>query len=395
MVQIAFDSITKQFPSAGGKTHTTAVDKVSLTIPSGALFFLLGPSGCGKTTLLRMIAGFIRPTAGRILFDDQDVSTVPPHLRDTGMVFQSYALWPHMTVADNVAFGLDARHIKNPDRARRVDEALALVQMAQFKDRKPNQLSGGQQQRVALARALTIRPKCLLLDEPLSNLDAGLRLEMRSEIRRIVKQSTETNSGDTKSPGMTAVYVTHDQKEALALADSIAIMRHGKIEQVGTPAELYRRPNSRFVAGFIGESNFITGKIDTLHSGTLLIQTPAGPIIAFAPPAPPAPANAPPSSLRPGQPACLAFRPEAVQFPSGTFNPGQSPRPSAHANRLQARHLSTTYLGDTAEHILELAGGQRIKALQMNPREHTHTPGENITITVEAENLILVQDDPS
>ena len=263
MVEIAIESLCKQF--ASGKTVATAVDDVSLVIPAGSLFFLLGPSGCGKTTLLRMIAGFTLPTAGRILFDHHDISFVPPHQRDTGMVFQSYALWPHMTVAENVAFGLHVRKIKKPDRDQRVREALAMVQLDHLLDRRPNQLSGGQQQRVALARALAIRPKCLLLDEPLSNLDAKLRLEMRSEIRRIVKQA-----------GTTAIYVTHDQKEALSMADSIAVLRAGKLEQTGTPEELYRRPATRFVADFIGESNFLTGVVESVEATAIVVRSSAG-----------------------------------------------------------------------------------------------------------------------
>ena len=214
------------------------------------LFFLLGPSGCGKTTLLRHIAGFYFPDSGQILFDQQDVSRVPPHKRGTGMMFQSYALWPHMTVAKNVAFGLEERHVRKDEMSRRVDEALASVGMKDLADRKINQLSGGQQQRVALARALVIRPRCLLLDEPLSNLDAKMRLQMRGEIRRVCKEF-----------GLTAIYVTHDQKEALSIADRMAILDKGKLAQVGTPREIYRRPRNKAVADFIGESNFIEGLV--------------------------------------------------------------------------------------------------------------------------------------
>ncbi len=225
------------------------LDHVNLRIEPGELFFLLGPSGCGKTTLLRHIAGFYFPDSGQVLFDEQDVSRVPPHKRGTGMMFQSYALWPHMTVAGNVAFGLEERRTPKAEIVKRVDEALASVGMAQMANRKINELSGGQQQRVALARALVIRPRCLLLDEPLSNLDAKMRLQMRGEIRRVCKEF-----------GLTAIYVTHDQKEALSIADRLAILDKGHLAQVGTPREIYRQPRSRVVADFIGESNFIEGR---------------------------------------------------------------------------------------------------------------------------------------
>ncbi len=247
---ISIRGITKEFPAIGAAGITKAVDNVSLEIETGELFFLLGPSGCGKTTLLRMIAGFIDPTHGTILFGDRDVTHLPPNKRNTGMVFQSYALWPHMTIEANVAFGLDVRKTPANEAKIRIAEALAAVRMDQYAKRKPNQLSGGQQQRVALARALVIRPDVLLLDEPLSNLDAKLRLELRSEIRRICKES-----------GITTVYVTHDQKEALSMADRVAILRAGKLEQLGPPADLYKRPHSRFVAEFLGETNILEGTV--------------------------------------------------------------------------------------------------------------------------------------
>ena len=211
MVRVVLDGVTKTFGDV------TAVDAVSLTVESGELFFLLGPSGCGKTTLLRMIAGFYDTDGGAIRFGDRDMTRVPPHKRNTGMVFQNYALWPHMSVADNVAYGLEVRDVSASDRRDRVAKALDAVRMESLADRRPNQLSGGQQQRVALARALVIEPDAVLLDEPLSNLDAKLRLEMRDEIRRI---------HDTI--GVTMIYVTHDQTEALSMADRIAVMQEGR-----------------------------------------------------------------------------------------------------------------------------------------------------------------------
>src|ERR1700761_6924899 len=227
-----------------------ALDRIGLTIGTGELFFLLGPSGCGKTTLLRHIAGFYQPDQGRILFDGKDVTRIPPHLRNTGMVFQNYALWPHLTVEKNVAFGLEERRRPRAEIDQRVIEALSAVRLEDLGRRKIHELSGGQQQRVALARALVVRPSCLLLDEPLSNLDSKLRLEMRQEIRRICREFQ-----------LTSVYVTHDQQEALSIADRIAVLNAGKLLQVGAPAELYRHPRNRFVAEFIGEGNFLTGRI--------------------------------------------------------------------------------------------------------------------------------------
>jgi iron(III) transport system ATP-binding protein len=359
MVTITLDNLTKYFGP------TAAVDSVHLAVPAGALWFLLGPSGCGKTTLLRMVAGFVMPDAGRIRFDEQDLTFVPPYQRDTGMVFQSYALWPHMTIADNVGFGLDVRHITGRERAARVDQALALVQMAELKDRKPNQLSGGQQQRIALARALAIRPKCLLLDEPLSNLDAKLRLEMRSEIRRIVKEI-----------GITAIYVTHDQKEALSMADHIAVMKAGRIQQTGTPAELYRHPANRFVADFIGETNFLKATVESTSGNTVTVRTPVGTLQAALP-------QIQNSEFRIQNSVLAAFRPEAVTLAAaGTATP----------NTFAGRRIATTYLGEMAEHLIELADGTRIKAFELNPSA-TQSPDNLVALHIPPENLMLVSAD--
>ena len=242
---------------------------VTLTIGEGELFFLLGPSGCGKTTLLRLLAGFYTPDNGEIRFDDRLVNGVPPDKRGTGMVFQNYALWPHMTVFDNVAYGLDVRRVPKVRKRQRVEEALATVRMSEYADRTPNQLSGGQQQRVALARALVIQPGVLLLDEPLSNLDAKLRLEMRDEIRRIHRETK-----------LTTVYVTHDQQEALSLADRIAVMRDGQVEQLGAPQELLRMPRNAFVREFLGAASFVQGSIKTVvDAGHVTVATPAGDLL--------------------------------------------------------------------------------------------------------------------
>ena len=297
MTSIRLDHLTKRFGD------TVALDDVTLTIEPGELFFLLGPSGCGKSTLLRAIAGLHAPTSGRIYFNDRDVTPLATERRNAVMVFQSYALWPHMTVAQNVAFGLGVRGIKGADQTVRVEDLLRLTRMDPYARRKPNELSGGQQQRVALARALAVRPDCLLLDEPLSNLDAQLRHEMRTEIRRICK-----------SAGFTAVYVTHDQKEALSVADRIAVMNNGRLAQVGTPQDLYLRPASRFVASFIGPTNFLPGA---------LVGRPDAPYVSLRP-----------EHLRPV---------------------GRLQRP-AGAGAVDGMLLSTTFLGDSSEHTVDVSG---------------------------------------
>src|SRR2546425_3186228 len=239
-MRVSIQNLPKKFPAA------VVLKNISLEVQDQELFFLLGPSGCGKTTLLRLIAGFYQPDEGRLFFGGKPMNGVPPHQRNTGMVFQNYALWPHMTVAENVVYGLDVRGVSAAEKKKRVAEALAIVQMDKFAHRAPNQLSGGQQQRVALARALVIHPDVLLLDEPLSNLDARLRLEMREEIRRIHARTR-----------ITTIYVTHDQKEALSLADRMAEMREGAIEQLGDPRAVYRSPANPLVAGFIGGTNWL------------------------------------------------------------------------------------------------------------------------------------------
>ncbi|GAA3165380.1 ABC transporter ATP-binding protein [Nonomuraea salmonea] len=232
----------------------TAVDAIDLAVPAGKLTTLLGPSGCGKTTTLRMVAGYAEPTSGTIRIDGVDSTRTPPEKRNLGMVFQSYALFPHMTVADNVGYGLKLRKVPAAERRARVMETLELVGLAHLADRKPKKLSGGQQQRVALARAIAIRPKLLLLDEPLSNLDARLRIQMRAEIRRI---QAETE--------LTVVLVTHDQDEALEMSDEMVIMNEGRIVQQGSPQQVFPRPADRFVAEFLGYENFLTAADGTPH----------------------------------------------------------------------------------------------------------------------------------
>ena len=232
----------------------TALHGVSLDIKEGEFFTLLGPSGCGKTTLLRMIAGFNSIEGGQFYFGDKLINDVPAHKRDIGMVFQNYAIFPHLTVEENVAYGLKARKVPAGDIRKRVEDALELVQISQLAKRKPSELSGGQQQRVALARAFVIEPSVLLMDEPLSNLDAKLRVQMRTVIKKLQKRL-----------GITTVYVTHDQEEALAISDRIAVMKDGVIMQIGTPSEIYAKPQNTFVAGFIGVSNFLDCSVSTAN----------------------------------------------------------------------------------------------------------------------------------
>jgi len=320
----------------GKRFGTTPVLRgISLDVEDRELFFLLGPSGCGKTTLLRTIAGFYQPDEGELWFGDRRMNGIEPHQRNTGMVFQNYALWPHLTVAENVAYGLDVRAIPTAEKRDRVADALRIVQMESFAERSPNQLSGGQQQRVALARALVVRPDVLLLDEPLSNLDARLRLEMRDEIRRIHEQTR-----------LTTLYVTHDQKEALSMADRMAVLRDGVIEQLGKPRDVYRSPASRFVADFIGEANWLPGTVLSHNTQSVVIDTPAGRIVA---------ANAPPSAID-GTLVDVGFRPEAVRL-----------RPEGPDNRMEVTIEQVTYLGETEQYRLRWPGGGTFKAFEQNP----------------------------
>jgi iron(III) transport system ATP-binding protein len=358
MPTITVENLTKKF---GG---VTALDRVDLHVRRGELFFLLGPSGCGKTTLLRHIAGFYMPEEGRILFDDEDVTNVPPHKRNTGMMFQSYALWPHLTVAKNVAFGLEERRVPREEIKSRVARALADVRMEACADRKIAQLSGGQQQRIALARALVIRPRCLLLDEPLSNLDAKLRLEMRSEIRRICKEF-----------GLTAIYVTHDQKEALSISDRMAILENGRIAQVGTPEEVYHRPHTRVVADFIGETNFLQGTVRGAEDGQLHVETEHGHFRGVSGNRDWTPA--------PGTRVLLSMRPEAWSIAHHTQD---GPLPE---NSLTGRVEEKTYLGEIAQYQVR-AGHAVFKLFELNPRPGEGHVGGRVRASVEADDVVVV-----
>lgn len=283
-------SVTKKFG------EFTAVDTISLKIQDGEFFSLLGPSGCGKTTTLRMIAGFEHPSDGHILINGQHVEGIPPYRRPVNTVFQNYALFPHMTVAENVAFGLEMKKAPRAEIRRRVDEALELVQLPQLRERRPRQLSGGQQQRVALARALVNRPAVLLLDEPLGALDLKLRKAMQLELKQIQMEV-----------GITFIYVTHDQEEALTMSDRIAVMNEGVVQQVGQPRQIYEHPENRFVADFIGETNFVSGVVETVGDFTTVMLG-TTPVLG----------SADGRLLQRGQPITLAIRPEKINlYPQG------------------------------------------------------------------------------
>jgi iron(III) transport system ATP-binding protein len=332
MPSIRIENLSKSFG------RTVALKGISLLIEPGELFFLLGPSGCGKTTLLRCLAGFQQPDEGRIFFGGEDVTGRAAHRRNTGMVFQNYALWPHMTVAENVAFGLEERHVDKAAIRRRVGEALEAVRMGEQAGRRPNQLSGGQQQRVALARALVVRPDCLLLDEPLSNLDARLRQELRVEIRRVCRES-----------GLTTVYVTHDQKEALSISDRMAVMESGRILQVGAPAEVYRRPADRTVAGFIGETNFVAGRLISVSGAGASVRTDFGTLEGTL--------GARAAGLCAGDAVTLSIRPECWRLESS----------ASGTNSVRGRIGQATYLGELAQYDFEGEAGV-LKVFELNPR---------------------------
>jgi len=292
---IELRDVVKEFPGAArGADRVLAVDHVSLQIRDGEFFSLLGPSGCGKTTSLRMIAGFETPSLGEIFIHSRSMGSIPPFQRPINTVFQHYALFPHMTVGQNVGFGLEMKKAPRPEINKRVGEALELVRLPGMRDRMPKQLSGGQQQRIALARALINRPEVLLLDEPLGALDLKLRKEMQLELKQLQEQV-----------GITFIYVTHDQEEALTMSDRIAVMERGRVLQVGSPLEIYEEPNSRFVADFIGETNFVSGKVLAINGQRAEFEADGLKIVASVEP-----------GVTLGAQATLAVRPERVQLTS-------------------------------------------------------------------------------
>ena len=340
-----------------------ALNSIDLAIEPGELFFLLGPSGCGKTTLLRSIAGFYVPDSGTIHFDEEDVTRLEPHLRKTGMMFQSYALWPHKTVHENVAFGLEQQKLPKEEISKRVGEALELVQMLPYGERKPNALSGGQQQRVALARALVVRPRCLLLDEPLSNLDAKLRLEMRTEIRRICKEFN-----------LTTIYVTHDQKEALSIADRMAVLDEGNVLQVGSPTEMYKRPLNRFVANFIGETNFLAGKVVRTQSGDVVVGTELGELRGKI--------SNPEFKPSAGDAVHLSLNPECIRLKEA---------PSSEENSFKCHIEDSIFYGEVAHYVIR-SGEQAFKVSELNPRNLNRPENREMHACFDAEDLVVLQD---
>jgi spermidine/putrescine ABC transporter ATP-binding subunit len=358
-VRIDIENITKRFGSMA------AISEVNLTIREGELFTLLGPSGCGKTTLLRLIAGFYAPNEGRILFDGQDVSDRPPNDRGIGMVFQNFALWPHMTVAENVAYGLKLRKIRGSEIKDRVGAVFDKVKLAGFSDRYPGQLSGGQQQRVALARALVLNPKILLLDEPLSNLDAKIRVQVRQEIRKLQKEL-----------GITTMYVTHDQEEALTLSDRIAVLNQGKVFQVGTPKDLYERPQNRFVADFIGINNLIEGLVNSVDTQQRCLQakTDLGVLSAVFD-----------QRFQPGDRCVLCVRPE---------NAAVGGEAAQGCNVVKGRITFAAYLGNTLRYDVELAPGTVFKVDMRAPWHHELLPtGTEVSVSFPASSTVAIRAD--
>ena len=356
-VEVRLVDVVKTFDT------TFALDSINLSVERGELFFLLGPSGCGKTTCLRTIAGFYQPDSGELFFGDHLMNNVPPHKRNTGMVFQNYALWPHMTVAENIEYGLSLRKENKSLRREKVFSALQTIQMEDYIDRPINKLSGGEQQRVALARALVIKPDVLLLDEPLSNMDAKLRLEMRNEIKRIHSQSN-----------ITAIYVTHDQSEALSMADRMAVMKDGKIIQVGTPRHVYCSPSNTFVANFIGETNFVCGSVESHGTVETVINSEIGMLSSQMK-----------KPFQKGEKVSCSIRPEAIQI-GGLV-------PQDVVNQFKAKVTGITYLGRIEEYHLLVNDKIPLKATRYKPGDYSTQAGEQLTCFVAPEDVILLPPD--
>ncbi|MDQ3983454.1 MAG: ABC transporter ATP-binding protein [Actinomycetota bacterium] len=332
MGEVRLEGVTKVFK------ETTAVEDVSVTVASGEFFSLLGPSGCGKTTTLRMIGGFEEPTAGRVYLSGTDVTDVPAYKRDVNTVFQSYALFPHLDVSENVAFGLKRRGVPKQDIAPRVEEMLELVDLAGLGSRRSNQLSGGQQQRVALARALINRPQVLLLDEPLGALDLKLRKSMQLELKRI--------QGEV---GITFIYVTHDQDEAMTMSDRIAVMNAGRMEQVGAPEAVYELPATEFVAGFLGASNLLDGEVETAGGDTAKVRLAQGDVVLV-----------PPARLPRSGRVRIGVRPEKLHIQSAGAGPGP------HRNSVRAVVTASTYTGVSTSYECTTAAGARLVVYVQN-----------------------------
>lgn len=359
MIDVELRNVTKKFGDV------MAVDSVSLQVQQGEFLTLLGPSGCGKTTTLRMLAGLERPTAGRVLIREEDVTDVPPYARDASLMFQNYALFPHKNVFDNIAFGLKYRERDMPrdERKRRAREALDLVRLPGIEERYPRQLSGGQQQRVALARALVVKPAVLLLDEPLSNLDLKLREKMRVELKQIQEQI-----------GITFIFVTHDQEEALMLSDRIAVMEGGKLVQLDTPREVYEKPRSRFVGEFIGQSNFLEGRVVRSDPLGAMVETESG-LALRVPTSPDAPT---------GSKGVLQIRAERVDVQQ------QKPPPSdayAFAGTLER----VVYVGNTLQYFIKLESHDLIVAICPTSKESPIGRQESVWVSFDPEDVIWLR----
>ncbi len=333
-----------------------AVDGIDLRVGHGQFYSLLGPSGCGKTTTLRLIAGFEHPDSGQVLIGGRDVAQLPPYRRDVNTVFQHYALFPHLTVAENVAFGLQQRRVPHGEIDRRVAEALEMVRLGPLGQRQPRELSGGQQQRVALARALVNQPTVLLLDEPLGALDLKLRKDMQLELKDLQQQV-----------GITFVYVTHDQEEALTMSDRIAVMQEGRILQEGTPREIYEHPTTRFVADFIGLTNFLDGEVVERHNDRVLVKTRAGLAVWCASG----------GGAAPGSPVTVAVRPEKIEI--------HQDRPPTTINCWRGQVVAGTFLGEQTEYRVRLEPGQQLvvrrQNLGLNGSNPPVAPGALIYVT--------------
>lgn len=353
---LRLENLSKVFPARGGSGEVTAVHNVNVSIEKGEFVTLLGPSGCGKTTTLRLIAGFEFPTTGRIVLDGQVINDLPPNRREMAMVFQSYAIFPHLNVFENIAYGLKIRRLSNAEIRRKVAAVLELTELTGLETRAPNQLSGGQQQRVALARALVMEPKVLLLDEPLSNLDAKLREQMRTEIREIQQRL-----------GITSVYVTHDQIEAMSLSDRIVVMNEGQVEQIGTPQEVYRKPRTSFVANFIGRTNFVTGKVVGVEDGRLVVEA-LGSVLYV--PQPDVPRQS-------GDQVQMVVRPDAIRLRDGE-------------GQFRAMVRRSTYLGSQVEYQIEVAG-QPLIVVESDPRHIVvFEPGSKVGADFLAETIYVL-----
>jgi putative spermidine/putrescine transport system ATP-binding protein len=359
MSRIELQKISKSYDSF------VAVQETSLAVEQGEFFSLLGPSGCGKSTLLRLISGFVEPTTGRILIGPTDVTALPPERRQVGIVFQNYAIFPHMTVADNVAYGLKLRRVPADIRRRKVAEALERVSLAGLEGRMPSQLSGGQLQRVAIARVIVIEPRLLLLDEPLSALDRKLREEMGVWFKALQKEL-----------GVTTIYVTHDQDEALYLSDRIGVMNRGIVEQIGTTAEIYEAPRTAFVAGFIGRSNILSGRIESVSGETVALALGSGQKIAGRIPR----ALTPPVS---GASGALMIRPENVLI---------GPAAEAAPVRLSGTVREVGYLGSTLRYVVQLGLDLEITAEQVNHGAAVLPPGAAVDLGWHPGGAVLLSD---